>query len=231
MLHDQVVMDQAAAVVKGGYFTNEVHQLVYQIAAEYWTKYESLADKWWIAQEIEEQTSLKPERVRNHFHVEFNAVHHYYKPGVESREAILEKLTNFAKVQATKAAFTTHLATMKEGKFTFADTIKKLESVQQLGSATDTECFDLVEYRDFAESIKRAYLVDEWLLAGSLTVFAGQQKLGKSTLMFALVALYWEVIAGWTSSMSRNRQCCTLILRTQQTTFGKTLSNIFQWID
>lgn len=187
MLHDNVVMDQAAAVVKSGYFTNEVHQLVYRIAAEYWARYESLADKWWIAQEIEDHTSLKPEKVRNHFHVEFNAVHHYYKPGVESREAILEKLTTFAKVQATKAAFTAHLDAMKEGKFNFSDTIKKLESVQQLGSATDTECFDLVEYRDFAESIKRAYLVDEWLLAGSLTVFAGQQKLGKSTLMFALV--------------------------------------------
>lgn len=187
ILHDEVVMDQAVAVVKSGYFTNEVHQLVHKIATEYWSRYESLADQWWIAQEIDEQISLKPEKVRNHFHVEFNAVHHYYKPGVESRKAILAKLIDFAKVQATKEAFTTHLAAMKEGKFAFSDTIKKLESVQQLGSGTDTECFDLVEYRDFAESIKRAYLVDEWLLAGSLTVFAGQQKLGKSTLMFALV--------------------------------------------
>lgn len=187
MLHDKVIMEQAGTLVKSGYFTNEVHQLVSKITNDYWTRYNTLPENWYITQEIVEQTSNKSEKQQNHFRVEFNAVYHYYKPGVESRDAILAKLIDFAKVQATKAAFTSHLDAMKNGKFAFADTIKKLESVQQLGSATDTECFDLVEYRDYAESIKRAYLVDEWLLAGSLTVFAGQQKLGKSTLMFALV--------------------------------------------
>jgi len=187
MLHDKVIMEQAGTLVKSGYFTKEVHQLVCKIAVEYWSRYESLPDNWWIAQEIDEQTSRKTEEQRNHYQVEFNAVYHYYKPGVESREAILAKLTEFAKVQMTKAAFTKHLDALKDGKFVFADTIKTLEAVQQLGSATATDCYDLVGFRDYAESIKRTYLVDDWLLAGSLTLFAGQQKLGKSTVMFSLV--------------------------------------------
>lgn len=187
MIHDNVLMDQTVPIVKSGYFTNEVHQLVYMIASEHWNQYNVLPDNWWISQEIAERISGKTEKQRNHFHVEFNSVYHYYKPGVESREAILAKLSDFAKVQATKIAFTKHLEAMKEGKFAFADTIKKLEEVQQLGSATEAECYDLIEFRDFANSIKRTYLVDEWLLAGSLTLFAGQQKLGKSTLMFSLI--------------------------------------------
>lgn len=187
MLHDNVLIDQTVPIVKSGYFTNEVHQLVYMIASEHWNQYNALPDNWWISQEIAERISGKTEKQRNHFHVEFNAVYHYYKPGVESREAILAKLNDFAKVQATKIVLTKHLEAMKEGKFAFADTIKRLEEVQQLGSATEAECYDLIEFRDFANSIKRTYLVDEWLLAGSLTLFAGQQKLGKSTLMFSLI--------------------------------------------
>ena len=187
ILHDVVIMDQAATFVKSGYFTDEVHQLVYKIASEYWSNFRSLPDAWWITQEIDENTSRKTEQQQYHFRVEFNAVNHYYKPGVESRNAILAKLTDFARVQATKFAFLKHLEAMKEGQFPFADTIKRLEKVQELGSSTDAECHDLIGYRDFAESIKRTYLVDEWLLAGSLTLFAGQQKLGKSTVMFSLV--------------------------------------------
>lgn len=187
LLHDDYLMSSVADHIEWGHWTNEVHQLVYMVTKSHWKEYSVLPEAFWLTQEVEDRISGKSEKQRNHYHTELNAVYHYYKPGVESRQAILDQLLHFAQVQQSRAAMIECLEQMKEGKFCMAGLIKKLEVSLAIGSQSSTDCYDLLEFRDYAESIKRTYLVDEWLLAGSLTLFAGQQKLGKSTLMFSLV--------------------------------------------
>lgn len=187
LLHDDFLMSSVSGHIEWGHWTNEVHQLIYMVSQSHWKKYGRLPEDYWLSQQVEDHLGNRSEKQRNHFHTELNAVYHYYQPGVESRQAILDQLLHFARIQHSRAALIGCLEGMKDGKFEFSDTIKKLEAALTLGAATDTDCYDLLGFKEYAKSIERKYLVEEWLLAGSLTLFAGQQKLGKSTLMFSLL--------------------------------------------
>lgn len=114
MLNDREFMVQCDPIIKSGYFTNEVHQLAAKLLQEYFSKHKVLPEFFFMSQEMQDHISSKPEGVQNHYHVELNAVYHYYKPGVQSRNALRDKVVNFAKVQSMKEAFEKCLSKVKK---------------------------------------------------------------------------------------------------------------------
>src|SRR5690606_29979372 len=110
-----------------------------------------------------------------------------YKPGVNARDAVLDSIHEFSEVQLAKEAFSRYLESVRNDKQSIDDVIEHLKGIQQQIQSKQTPCYDLLQYRDHALSVKRQYIVEDWLLAGSLHLFAGQQKLGKSSLVFALI--------------------------------------------
>lgn len=114
MLNDRDFLVQCDPLIQPGYFTNEVHQLSARLLKEHFNKHRVLPERFFLTQEMQDNISRKPEKVQNHYHTELNAVYHYYKPGVDSRSALRDKVTNFAKVQAMKEAFTKCLDMVKK---------------------------------------------------------------------------------------------------------------------
>lgn len=114
MLNDREFLVQCDPLIEPGYFTNEVHQLTARLLKEHFKKHRVLPEPFFMTQEVQDNISRKPEKIQNHYHTELNAVYHYYKPGVSSRAAMRDKVTNFAKVQSMKEAFIKCLEMVKK---------------------------------------------------------------------------------------------------------------------
>lgn len=114
MLNDREFLVQCDPLIEPGYFTNEVHQLTARLLKEHFNNRRVLPERFILTQEVQDNISRKPEKVQNHYHTELNAVYHYYKPGVDSRPVLRDKVTNFAKMQAMKQAFTKCLEMVKK---------------------------------------------------------------------------------------------------------------------
>ena len=105
LLKDRHFLIQSADLVQSYYFTNEVHQLIATILFKYFAKYKGIPQKIHITQEVEDAIKSKKPEVKYHYRTELNVVYDHYFPGVDSRDYLTDKITNFAKKQAVKTAF------------------------------------------------------------------------------------------------------------------------------
>lgn len=106
MLTDRFFLIQSQGLVEPRYFTDEVHQLVSKILLNYFEEYKSLPNRIHLKQEVIDSTADKKPETKVHYLSELNTVYNYYVPGVDSREYLLNKITNFAKIMALKTAVT-----------------------------------------------------------------------------------------------------------------------------
>ncbi len=113
LLCDRFFTLQAEGLIKPKYFTNEVHQLVCQLLMDYWVQYKNLPSKIFLAEEVRQRLREKDSAMQLIYLGELNSIYDFYSqggvgdivPGLDSREAILDKITAFAKAMATRTAF------------------------------------------------------------------------------------------------------------------------------
>lgn len=104
LLTDRYFLIQSLTLVKPNYFVNEAHILICKILFDHFDKYKTHPSKVVIIQEIGERLAGKDEATRLYHVGELNTVFEYYRDGLDSREAFLDKIVTFAKAQATKVA-------------------------------------------------------------------------------------------------------------------------------
>jgi replicative DNA helicase len=113
LVSDRHFLVQSLPLVKPKYFTDEVHKLICDLLFEHFDEYKVLPRKAWIVQEIKDKTEGKKDEVKMHYLQELGMVYDHYTPGIESRDYLLDKIVNFAKMQAVKVAFSQCLTQIK----------------------------------------------------------------------------------------------------------------------
>jgi energy-coupling factor transporter ATP-binding protein EcfA2 len=88
-----------------------------------------------------------------------------------------------------RKAFTDALKGFEQGRYDFAPTIATLQEAQTIpqSNASTLEALDAIEFFEMAEQDERTWLLDRWICEGSLHLFAGQKKIGKSTLLHSMI--------------------------------------------
>ncbi len=121
LLCDRYFLTQSSGLIQPSYFISEVHQMACRILFKYFEDYRQLPSKIYMRQTI---TDRLRERYQNQdndtfltvkllYLAEINTVYDYYSkggvgdmmPALDSPEAILDRVTIFAKSQAMKQAF------------------------------------------------------------------------------------------------------------------------------
>jgi len=121
LLCDRFFLCQSVGLIKKEYFTSEIHQLTCGCLFEYFDHYRHIPSKIFMVQLIVDFLKQKNQNKSNdNFEAvkllylgELNLIYDYYTRGgkgdmipcLDSQEAILDKITSFAKSQAMKYAF------------------------------------------------------------------------------------------------------------------------------
>jgi replicative DNA helicase len=128
LLCNRFFLNQCMGLIKPTYFRNEIHQLVARILFQYYEKYNQPPSKIFLKDLIEEQLKKKYKvqddnyrAVRLLYIAELGLIYDYYTKGgvgnmmhiMDSPEAILDRITNFAKIQAIKNAFSRSVDLMR----------------------------------------------------------------------------------------------------------------------
>lgn len=128
LLCNRFFLNQCVGLIKPIYFRNEIHQLIARILFQYYEKYNQPPSRIFLKDLVEEQLKKKYKvqddnyrAVRLLYIAELGLVYDYYTKGgvgnmmpmMDSPEAILDRITNFAKIQAIKSAFSRSVDLMR----------------------------------------------------------------------------------------------------------------------
>lgn len=120
LLCNRFFLNQSVGLIKPVYFKSEVHQIVSRLLFQYFEKYKQPPSKIFIKELVEEHLKKRYHSqddnyraIRLLYIAEVNLVYDYYTKGgvgnmmpmLDSPDAILDKIANFAKHQAIKSAF------------------------------------------------------------------------------------------------------------------------------
>lgn len=105
LLSDKYFLIQSIDKISPNYFSKESHVLIVKLLYDYFEKYKTLPEKWFLKQEIVDRLKDLPEEQRISHLSELEKALEFYKPGVDAREALEEKVSFFAKVQSLKITF------------------------------------------------------------------------------------------------------------------------------
>lgn len=114
LLNDRWFATQGRDLINPNYFTDEVHRLLCSVLFSYLDKYKTIPNKLVVGEEIRNAVQSKDTKVRYHFLSETNAVYESFTPGIETRDYLIDKITNFAKLMALKSAFNKCLSLIKK---------------------------------------------------------------------------------------------------------------------
>jgi archaellum biogenesis ATPase FlaH len=130
MLSDKFFLSQSLGLIKPNYFANETHQLVCRLVTDHFEEYRQMPSKIFMRQLVEDALRNKHQNQDNEtfqtvklVHLgELNTIYDYYSrggvgdmmPGLDAPDAILDKITAFAKTQAIKTAFHESLAIIRK---------------------------------------------------------------------------------------------------------------------
>jgi replicative DNA helicase len=114
LLNDRWFAVQCRDLINPNYFVDEVHQLLCRNLFYHLEKYKILPQKSFVIQEIESAIKNKEPSIKQHYIAETISLYEKYVPNLESREYLLEKILNFAKLMSLKNAFDSSLQLMKK---------------------------------------------------------------------------------------------------------------------
>jgi hypothetical protein len=112
LLCDSQFLLQSLDLVKPSYFTNKAHSKAASILFRHFEKYKVMPDKTFLMQEI--KTELKDNKSLAYYLGEVQVLYEYFKPGLDSREYLTDKISYFAKIQAVRTAFNKSLKKIEE---------------------------------------------------------------------------------------------------------------------
>lgn len=189
MLQDKDFLGFAADIVKPTHFTVKGASNIAEVAIEFWQKFKMVPGKAILQAELKQRH--KGAKSLTLYLAMLNKVIDYgydlYPMGY-----LREQCTAFAKIQSLRRLHHRFLDQLKEGKRTFDELhveyvaeVDKLNAMQVSGDVLGG--FDAEEFFNFAETEKREWLLDNWIAEGSIHLFAGAKKIGKSTLVHSLI--------------------------------------------
>lgn len=114
----------------------------------------------------------------------------YSAPDGCERQFYCDEIVRLAKSDLFRRTFTDGLKAIEKGNYDFGPMISALQEAQSLSgdSSSTLEAFDAIEFFDMAGDHERSWLLNDWICEGSLHLFAGQKKIGKSTLLHSMIA-------------------------------------------
>jgi replicative DNA helicase len=103
LLTDKYFLLQSLNLIKPFYFKDKAHQRICKILFEFYNKYGAQPDRSLLENELIEQLGDNP--ARHYYLAELETVCESYEPGLQKREYLLNKITEFAKTQALRTAY------------------------------------------------------------------------------------------------------------------------------
>lgn len=132
LLNDKYFLIQSLDKIEPGYFSNSAHISIVNKLFDYFKKYDQLPKKFFLEEEILSSLKDAEQNVKMYYLTELEQCYDYYVPGLETRDALVDKIIYFAKAQAVKTAVR-----------------KSLEKVNTNPESDDT-------YIAFGEAVQRA---------------------------------------------------------------------------
>jgi len=114
LLNDRWFLVQCRDLISPNYFVDEVHQLLCRNLFKFLEEYKEIPQKSFILEEVESAINNKSNEVKLHYIAETNALYEKYVPNLESRDYLLNKILNFAKLMALKKSFDESLNLIKK---------------------------------------------------------------------------------------------------------------------
>jgi replicative DNA helicase len=102
LLMDKVFLIQSMQLIKPKYFVDKAHELICEVLFDYFNKYKQTPPKFTILNEIKERKKTDPQLF--YYQGTLETLVSQYVSGLESREACLDKIAEFAKEQAMRSA-------------------------------------------------------------------------------------------------------------------------------
>jgi len=133
LLCDQFFATQAEGLIEPSHFVSDVHIELCKILFEYMEKYKAMPSRVMVEENVYcflKKTGKSEEDV-SRFKVELNNVYENYIPSSDSREAILEKIVQFAKLQSIKDAFSICMQKLKKDSANESTWIKIQDILQK----------------------------------------------------------------------------------------------------
>jgi len=130
LLNDRWFVNQCRDLVLPSYFADERHQTLCRILFDYMDQYKSIPPKTVVIQEVKNQTSNRDPAMQAEYLSEAEIVYKKFVPGLETREYLLGKIVNFAKLMSLKAAFDKSIVMVKrdpEGEKTWNSIREELQ--------------------------------------------------------------------------------------------------------
>ena len=155
LLNDRWFAIQCKDLIENHYFVDEVHQLLCKILFNYLEKYNILPQKTFVIEEVQQSISNKSKDVQERFISETILLYKKYIPNLESREYLLEKILNFAKLMGLKKAFDVSLQLIQKNPDQDS-TWSKIQSVLQEALLVDRNFNEGLNYfESFEERFER----------------------------------------------------------------------------
>jgi replicative DNA helicase len=105
LLNDRWFLTQCRDLIDPAYFVDERHRLVCSVLFDYMDEYKSVPTKTLVLHEIKDRLSSRDEKVAAEYVLECELIYKKFVPGLETREYMLAKILNFAKLMSLKSAF------------------------------------------------------------------------------------------------------------------------------
>jgi len=131
LLNDSWFANQCRDLIDPDYFIDERHRLVCGVLFEYIDSYRVMPPKIFVTQEIKNKTSERDEKIQFEYLAEVELIYKKFVPGLESREYLLDKIVNFAKLMSLKHAFDKCILMVKkdpEGEKTWGGIREELQN-------------------------------------------------------------------------------------------------------
>jgi len=113
LLNDRWFVNQCRELISPSYFSDERHQTLCKILFDYVDAYKSVPPKIFVVQEVRQKTSNRDEGLQLQYLAETEIIYKKFVPGLETRESLLDKIVNFAKLMSLKLAFDKSIAMVK----------------------------------------------------------------------------------------------------------------------
>lgn len=151
LLMDRVFLIQSMQLIRPEYFLDKAHEMICSILFGYFNRYDhQMPPKFAIANEIRQRLGDNERKILIYIG-ELEALIGSFIPGLESREACMDKITEFAKEQSLRGAVSQTLGLL-EGKE--PDKWVKIENIFKKALLTDRN-FD--EGLDYFQTLEERY--------------------------------------------------------------------------
>ena len=113
LLNDRWFVSQCRDLVDPDYFSDERHRTVCRILFVHMDMYRAIPTKTLVLEEVRRATTNRDMKVQFEYLAEVELIYKKFVPGLETREYLLDKILNFAKLMSMKSAFDKSIALVK----------------------------------------------------------------------------------------------------------------------